>query len=58
MNGDGLDDVIAHFQTKQLLLGPTDTQAVVEGQTADGRRFRGTDSVKILKEALRYSFGR
>ena len=49
MNGDGLDDVIAHFQTKQLLLGPTDTQAVVDGQTADGRRFRSTDSVKILK---------
>lgn len=49
VNGDGLDDVIAHFQTEQLLLGPADTQVVVEGQTADGRRFRGIDSVKILK---------
>jgi hypothetical protein len=49
VNGDGIDDVVAQFQTAELLLTRTDTQAVVEGLTLDGRRFRGSDSVKILK---------
>lgn len=49
VNADGLEDIIAHFEMGQLLLGPSDALAVVEGMTLDGRRFRGTDSVKIVK---------
>jgi len=49
VNGDGLNDLVAHFATAELLLGPADTQAVVEGWTRDGRNFRGTDTVRILK---------
>lgn len=49
VNGDGRNDIVARFQTNELLLSPADTQGVVEGQTSDGRRFRGTDSVKIVK---------
>jgi hypothetical protein len=45
MNGDGLDDVIAHFEIARLLLSTADTQAVVEGRTRDDRLFRGVDSV-------------
>ena len=49
VNGDGLDDLIAHFKTEQLLLSSGDTQAVVEGRTRDNRLFRGSDAVNLSK---------
>jgi hypothetical protein len=49
LNDDGRDDVIAHFEIDQLLLGQSDTQGVIEGQTLDNRVFRGVDSVRVLK---------
>lgn len=49
VDGDGLDDIVLHFNTEDLLLAPADTSAVVEGLTLDGRRFRGADSVVIIK---------
>jgi hypothetical protein len=48
VNGDGLPDMVLHFETDQLLLGPADTAAVVEGQTLGGNTFRGTDSVLVI----------
>jgi len=48
-NGDDLNDVIAHFETGQILLSPSDTQGIVEGRTRDNRLFRGTDSVRVIK---------
>jgi hypothetical protein len=49
VNGDGLSDIIVHFETEGMLLGTSDGQGVVEGKTADGRTFRGTDSVNVIK---------
>ena len=49
VNGDGLDDIIVHFETEDLVLGTSDVQGVVEGKTLDGRMFRGTDLVKVIK---------
>jgi len=49
LDGDGLDDLIAHFDTEQVLLTVGASQAVVEGRTLDNRLFRGSDSVRILK---------
>jgi hypothetical protein len=49
VNGDGLLDVVCHFdtQTTGLLLG--DTQGVLKGETVDGVPIKGTDSVRILE---------
>jgi hypothetical protein len=49
INGDGLDDLIAHFETQQILLGVSDTEGIVEGRTLDNRLFRGSDSVRVIK---------
>jgi len=49
LDGDGLDDLIVHFDTEQVLLTVGASQAVVEGRTLDNRLFRGSDSVRILK---------
>ena len=49
INGDGHNDVIAHFEMAQLLLGTGDTQGVIEGRTLDNRLFRGSDSVRVIK---------
>jgi hypothetical protein len=48
-NGDGFDDLIAHFETRDVLLGTADVSGIVEGETLDGRLFRGTDSVRVIK---------
>jgi hypothetical protein len=48
-DGDGLHDIIVHFETEDLVLGTSDVQGVVEGKTLDGRTFRGTDLVKVIK---------
>jgi hypothetical protein len=49
LDGDGIDDLMAHFEIDGLVLTPSDTHAVVEGLTPDGRIFRGTDAVVIVK---------
>jgi hypothetical protein len=48
VNGDGAMDVVAQFEIRRVLLGPSDIQGIVEGATADGRLFRGTDTVIVL----------
>lgn len=49
IDGDGLNDIIVNFYTEQLLLTPADSRAIIEGSTADGQLFRGTDVVNVLK---------
>ena len=49
VNRDGLNDIIVHFETEDLLLGTSDVQGVLEGKTLDGRMFRGTDQVMVIK---------
>jgi hypothetical protein len=49
INGDGLEDLLVHFETEHTLLRPTDSLGLVEGKTPDHRVFRGVDTVKIVK---------
>jgi hypothetical protein len=48
VNGDGLLDVVCHFNTMAtgFLLG--DTQGVLKGKTRSGVPIKGTDSVRIV----------
>jgi hypothetical protein len=49
VNGDGLLDVVLHFNTQDLNLQPGDTEACLSGKTLDGQDIEGCDSVCIVK---------
>jgi len=49
VNGDGLLDRVLHFSTQSLLLTIADTQACLTGETYDGGKIEGCDSVRIVK---------
>jgi len=49
VNGDGLLDVVLHFNTQSLNLKPGDTEACLNGKTLGGQDFEGCDSVRIVK---------
>jgi hypothetical protein len=49
INRDRRVDVVAHFATRALKLGPNDTTATLEGRTRDAKLIRGTDAVRVLK---------
>ena len=49
LNADGIEDLIAHFETEQILLKPSDILGLVEGHTPDGRVIRGVDSIRVVK---------
>lgn len=48
VDGDGLVDLVLHVPTEALQLGPTDTEAVLEGATFDGTPIHGVDSVRVV----------
>lgn len=48
-NGDTFPDLIAKFPTPSLQLSTSDTHASVAGKTLAGRRFHGTDSVRVTQ---------
>ncbi len=48
VNGDGLLDLVLHFEISALELNPGDTEAPLEGQTFDGFSITGTDTVNIV----------
>ena len=48
VNGDGLPDLICHFETKKTGFRAGDTQGVLKGETRDGVPIKGTDSVRIV----------
>ncbi|MBN2434904.1 MAG: hypothetical protein JXK07_06515 [Spirochaetes bacterium] len=50
VNGDGLQDMIVHIDTTTLQLSSGDIEAVLEGETFDGQKIRGTDTVRIVHE--------
>jgi hypothetical protein len=45
LDGDGFDDTILWFRTRQAGVAPDDEEACVEGRLLDGRPFRGCDSI-------------
>ena len=48
VNGDGLDDLVLHFDTAALQLAPGDTIATLSGNLYDGTPIEGQDSVRVL----------
>lgn len=50
VNGDSLQDIIVHVDTTALHLSARDTEAVLEGETYDGQKIRGVDTVRIVQE--------
>jgi len=48
VNQDGLLDLVVHVETQALQLAVGDTVAVLEGRTFDGRRIRGSDTVRVV----------
>ncbi len=49
VNGDGLLDLVMHVETEGLNLTAADTRAVLRGNTFDGTRIRGTDTVRVVQ---------
>jgi hypothetical protein len=48
VNGDGLLDVVCHFNTEATGFRVGDTQGVLKGETRSGVPIKGTDSVRIV----------
>jgi len=48
VNQDGLLDLLVHIEARDLVLAPQDIEAVLEAETYDGKRVRGSDSVRVL----------
>jgi hypothetical protein len=48
VTGDGIPDLVVHFETKGLQLTPNDFEAVLTGNTFDGTPIRGSDLVRII----------
>jgi hypothetical protein len=48
-DGDGLLDLIAHFETAQLTLTPSSVEASLRGSTYDFRAILGADAVRVVQ---------
>jgi hypothetical protein len=48
VDGDGLLDLVVHFETQSLALSEGDELAALWGETSSGMAVRGTDSVEIV----------
>jgi hypothetical protein len=48
-NGDGMLDMVCHFETQVTGFLSGDTQGVLKGKTLSGISIKGTDSVRIIK---------
>lgn len=48
VNQDGRQDLVVHVETQALQLSQTDTEAILEGQTAAGALIRGVDTVRVV----------
>lgn len=48
VNGDGIPDLLASFETEALKLRVGDEEASLAGRTKAGRRFHGTDAVRVI----------
>jgi hypothetical protein len=48
VNGDGVADLVAKFEIAALKLHVSDNEASLAGRTLAGRRFHGTDAVRVI----------
>ncbi len=46
VNGDGILDLVMHFETQEAGIDPGDTQACLTGSVLDGTSIEGCDSIK------------
>jgi hypothetical protein len=49
VNGDGLVDLVCHFDTRQAGFRPNDTQGILRGKTSNNLPIEGSDSVRIIR---------
>jgi len=49
VNGDGFDDLVSHYPTKDSGLSVGDTEACVDGETTGGAPIHGCDAVSIVR---------
>ena len=49
VNNDGRLDLVCHFTTRSSRFKLGDTIDILHGQTIDGKRIEGQDTVKIVK---------
>ena len=49
VDDDGYIDLILHFRTRDAGIAPEDTQAVLTGETREGQRIEGSDTVRVLE---------
>jgi hypothetical protein len=47
-DGDGLLDLLAHYQTEETGIAYGDTEACVTRETLDGTPFEGCNTVEVL----------
>ncbi len=48
VNGDGLLDLVCHFDTPKTGFQTGDTVGVLKGKTVTGTPIKGTDSIRIV----------
>jgi len=48
LNGDGIPDLVCHFDNQSADFEHTDIVGILKGNTADGRRFEGSGKLKVV----------
>jgi len=48
VNGDGLPDLVCHFDTRVASFQPGDVQGVLKGKTVQNIHFQGMDAIRIV----------
>jgi hypothetical protein len=48
VDGDGLPDLLCHFDNQMTGFEPSDTAGMIKGMTTDGRPFAGQGSLKTV----------
>lgn len=51
VDGDGDDDLVLHYETRETGIDPGDTEACLTGTTANGTAVEGCDSVRTIPAA-------
>jgi hypothetical protein len=49
VNGDGLLDLVCHFDTPSTQFQPGDTKGILEGKILGGNLIMGTESVVVVR---------